>query len=446
MALADALRSAVREGELTEGARLPTVRNLAWRLKMTPGTVARAYQMVMQDGLLSGEVGRGTFVAATAAKAKAPHGLYIEPDTKVVDLGAPQLPDVGQGVAFARALRGIADRMGPDWLTYPSQRAEAPLRTAVVDWLSDRVLGPIGTEDVVLVNGGQNAISVVMQACLRGEKPIVLLEDLAYSGVRHAAALLRAEPVALEMDGEGVRPDALEAACRRHSTAQLLCLTPQGQNPTAVSMGPERRAAITRIARAHDLQIVEDDCYSVAKSQLPQLRALAPERTWYVGSLSKSVSAALRFGYVVCPTGKGETGRMVAQHAFFALARPVSDLCLDLIVSGDAEKIRASVQAELAPRLQMVVNMLGAYDISWLPGLPFVWLRMPRGWRASSFMRAAEAEGVLMRSSDTYALNHGRAPNAVRLAVSGAMPRPRFEAGIATIARLLSNPPQELSI
>ncbi|WP_461307644.1 GntR family transcriptional regulator, partial [Albidovulum sp.] len=63
LALTRCLREAVRDGSLPEGARLPPVRELAWRLGMTPGTVARAYQIATQEGLLEAAVGRGTFVA-----------------------------------------------------------------------------------------------------------------------------------------------------------------------------------------------------------------------------------------------------------------------------------------------------------------------------------------------------------------------------------------------
>jgi hypothetical protein len=51
-----------------------------------------------------------------------------------------------------------------------------------------------------------------------------------------------------------------------------------------------------------------------------------------------------------------------------------------------------------------------------------------------------------MRSADLYALNHGRAPNAVRLALSGTVPSADFEAALAALARLLANPPQELNV
>lgn len=442
LALAGALRAAIRSGELGTGAQLPPVRDLAWRLAMTPGTVARAYQIGTQEGLLSGAVGRGTFVAARMVPQAPPQ---LAPDPGIVDLRSPELPEVGQSAEFARILHRMAAHVGADWLTYPSQRAEAALRAAVAAWLADRVIGPFGPDDIALANGGQNAIGLVLQATLKGDRPVVLLEYLAYPGLRHATRLMRAEPVGVKMDQQGMRPDALDAACRRHAP-QVLCLTPQSQNPTTARMGAERRAEIAAIARAHDLQVIEDDCYSVADTDLPSLRALAPERTWYVGSLSKSVSAGLRFGYLVCPVGMGDTGRLAAQHAFFALARPVSDLCLDLLTSGAAQRFRADVLADTAARLRMVVNMLGVHDLSWQPGLPFVWLRMPQGWRASTFARMAEAEGVLMRSADEYALSHDRAPNAVRLAIAGGVPRDRFETAIAMLARLLANPPQELSV
>lgn len=443
-ALSSALRQAVQSGDLAKGTKLPPVRDLAWKLGMTPGTVARAYQIATQEGLLSGEVGRGTFVAASALPARR-LSLSAEADSTVVDLRSPQLPDVGQVAEISRSLQGLAGRIGRDWLDYPSQRAEAPLRAAVADWLGDRVMGPLGAEDIALTNGGQAALGLVMQACLKGERPVVLIEALAYPGVRQAVRAARADPVGVETDAEGMRPDALLAALAQHP-AQLLVLTPQAHNPTTAAMGGARRAEIVAIARAHNLQILEDDCWAVAALDQPTLRALAPERTWYVNSLSKSISAGLRFGFVVCPTGQGETGRLAAQHAYFALARPVSDLCLDLLSSGAAVRLRRAMLAELAERLAAVVNLLGSFDLAWRPGVPFVWLRLPRGWRASTFLRMAEAEGVLLRSADEYALTDAPAPNAVRIAVTGGLPRPRFEAAIATLARLLANPPQDMSV
>ena len=448
LALARSLREAIRSGVLPPGARLPTVRDLAWRLKVTPGTVARAYQIATAEGLLAATVGRGTFVAAAAPRLGPTQPLAMERDPAqapgLANLRAPRLPDVGQGEIFARLLAGLAPVMREGWLDYPSQLAEAPLRQAVLRWLDGRILGPAEAGDVALSTGGQNAIVLILSCVLRGDRPRVLIEDLAYPGFRHAARLARAEVRAIETDHHGLRPDALEAALRR-APAQVLCLTTEAQNPTTVRMPVERRARIAEIARAHDLQVIEDDCYSPGPSPDPTLRALAPERTWHVGSLSKTISAALRFGWIVCPVGMGRSGRLTAQHSFFALPRPVSDLCLALLTSGEGEGLRAQVQAVFADQLQGVVNVLGAHALSWQPGLPFVWLPLPSGWRASTFTRMAEAEGVLCRSADEFALAGGRAPHAVRLALNGQLTRAETEAACGVLAGLLARPPGELS-
>jgi len=452
MALSHALRDAVRRGILPEGTRLPPVRDLAWAIGVTPGTVARAYQIATQDGLLEAAVGRGTFVASRTPQLGPSEPLHTETARitaervpNLLDLRSPELPEVGQAAAFAAAFRAMADEIGPEYLDYPGLRMDQPLRAAMVQWLADRPLGEIGPEDIVLTNGGQSAITIILQCCLRGDRPVIFAEELAYPGFRHAARLNRAEVVPVALDGQGMRADALDLACRRHP-GRIVCLTPEAQNPTTARMTPERRAEIVAVARMHDLQILEDDCYSPAHDGTPALRAAAPERTWHVTSLSKSLAAGLRFGVVVAPAGRGEAARLAAQHNYFGLPRPVTDLVLRLMQSGEAQRLRQAVRAALARRLEIALNALGRHDISWQRGLSFIWVRMPSGWRASSFGREAEAAGILIRQADEYALSEGRAPNAVRIALAGSASEDRFAAAMQRLAGLLDNPPRELSV
>jgi DNA-binding transcriptional MocR family regulator len=449
LCLVRALREAISSGALPEGARLPTVRDLAWQLQITPGTVSRAYQIAIREGILQATVGRGTFVAARQPRL-APR-LALMPERNLrgqpgrCDLRSPSLPDLGQAQVLAEALRRIADQVSAEWLDYPTQIQEAPLREAVCDWLADRVLGSFSAQDIMLTHGGQNALGLVMDCCLRGDRPVVLTEELSYPGFRYAARLARAEVVGLEMDGEGVLPETLEAACRRLGP-QLLCLTPSGQNPSTARMSQGRMAAIVSIARRYNLQIIEDECYPAVDLSAPSLRALAPDRVWYMGSLSKTISAALRFGYVICPTGMGDAGRQVAQQNFFALSRLTTALVGELFATGQAGRLRTEIMADYAVRLQIVVNALGAHDLSWAAGLPFVWLRLPQGWRASTFAQSAEERGVLIRPADQYAMSTGRAPNAVRLAVAGAMSREDLQRGVQILADLLARPPGDMMV
>lgn len=452
LSLVRALREGVRRGDLAPGARLPTVRDLAWRLGVTPGTVARAYQVATQEGLLEAAVGRGTFVATQLRRLGPTEPLYRQPltdpndDDGVVDLRSPQLPDVGQTASLARVMAEAAQEVGSKYLEYPGLRRDRDCREAVLDWFMHCSVRPmIDADDLVLTLGGQNGINIVMQCCLRGDRPVVLCEELAYPGFRHAARLNRAEVVPVALDEQGMVPEALDAACRRHG-GQMVCVTPDAQNPTTVRMGHERRMALIEVARRHDLQIIEDDCYTAPVSGLDSLRALAPERAWHVTSLSKTISAGMRFGIVVAPEGMGEAGRLTAQHSYFGLPRPVTDIITRLFRSGDAMRLRQAAQEVMSRRLQMVVQSFGDQDIAWQPGLSFVWLKMPVGWRASTFTRVAEAEGVLLRSADEYVLQDGHAPNAVRIALAGGVPEERFQRAIARLGRLLERPPGDLPV
>ncbi|OYX41836.1 MAG: GntR family transcriptional regulator [Rhodobacterales bacterium 32-67-9] len=455
LALTRALRDAVRTGGLQKGTRLPPVRDLAWRLGMTPGTVARAYQIVTQEGLLEAAVGRGTFVAATQPKFGASQpllvdsvGIFARPkgdEPGPADLRSPQLPDVGQNDAIAAIYQRLAREGGFDYLGYPGLRRDLDLRLALLDWLADRNLGAFGADDIVLTQGGQNAIGLALQCCLKGARPHVILEELAYPGFRHAARLNRAEIVPVMIDGAGLSAEALDEACRR-TGARIVCVTTEAQNPTTVRMPVERRAEIVAVARHHDLQIIEDDCYSVGVATAPSLRALAPERTWHITSISKSLAAGLRFGGIVCPAGQGEPARLAAQHSYFGIARPIVDLITGLLSSGEADRLRDLTQAVFARRLEMTLNILGTFDISWQKGLAFVWLKMPDGWRASTFVREAETEGVLVRSADEYALIDGHSPNAVRIALDGASPEADFARALTAMARLLRSPPGDLPV
>ena len=154
----------------------------------------------------------------------------------------------------------------------------------------------------------------------------------------------------------------------------------------------------------------------------------------------------MRFGIVVAPEGMGEAGRLTAQHSYFGLPRPVTDIVTRLFTSGEAMRLRHAAQDVMSQRLQMVIQAFGDQDVSWQPGLSVVWLRLPLGWRASTFAREAEAEGVLLRSADEYVLQDGHAPNAVRSAMAGGVPEERFQRAIRRLVRLLENPPGDLPV
>lgn len=446
-ALADHLEKSIEDGSLPVGHQLPPVRQLAWDLGVTPGTVARAYGQLTDAGHLEAVVGRGTFVAPK--RASVADDIWSRSslqDDGTINLFSPRLPDMGQVAAVRRALRDVADGPVKDLVEYPDRAGFRPAREAVVSWLADMPLGSIGEKDVVLCHGGQNAISLVLQAALRDPHPTILVEDLSYAGFRRAAEMLRIEVVGVPCDSEGLIPEEVGRLARR-TGARLLCTSAEVHNPTGLHTPRARREAIvTACQRADNVQILEDDCYRIGPARAPGYRALWPEGAWYISSISKTITPALRIGFAVAPEGRYAELRRAAEYGFFGLARPLAEVARIVLSDPETRAITERVRSRVGAYVRAAVNMLGGFDLTWHEDVPFLWLSLPRGWRAAEFSLAAERAGIRIRSAEEFTLREGRAPHSVRIAVNGQIPLDRFEAAMATLRDLLTNPPDHMAV
>lgn len=443
-ALAEAIREGIASGQLIAGAKLPPVRDLAFRIGVTPGTVARAYGLLTDEGRLIAEVGRGTYVAGRKRNAKitdAPLSNFV--DETIADFRSSRVPDVGQGHLIDAAMMFVAQSHRRRHINYPTQETDLEAREALIDWMSLVDVGTLDADHIVLANGAQNACLMALLTILSGPAPVILAEDLAYPGVRHAARLLRATVIGVEMDEHGIIPEALAQAYREHG-GQVLVTAPQVHSPTTIQTPLARKQAIADVARSLNLMIIEDDCYVTVNMDVPSYRAILPEQSYYVSSLTKAVSGALRFGFVVAPVGQGAALRQIAQSAHYGVSQPITDMCTHLLTTGVAAKIRSDVASAVAGRVRQAVNVLGGWDIEWREDAPFIWLKLPHGWRASSFTTACEQRGILVKPADEFALPNGRAPNAVRLALGTCVSQDRFFAALAEMNALLASPAREI--
>ncbi len=455
LVLQSAIRAAIRRGDLASGTRLPPVRDLAWKIGVTPGTIARAYSRLVDDGTLTAVVGRGTFVAEAEPPApiysdfhaiahdSTPHGS--EGDRHDVSLLSPHLPSVGQAELICRLMAEVAGNPPSGVMHYPVFENHRPAREAAHAFLDTPMLGPLEPDDITLTHGGQHGISLVLQAVLTGRRPVVLVEDLSYPGYRRMAEMLRAEVVAVAIDDEGIIPEALALAARP-ADAQILCLSPEVQNPTCTAMSDARRRAIADIARACDLQILEDDCYVLGVQTRPSLRLLAPERTWHVSSIAKSITPALRLGFAIAPPTRRMALRRAAEYNSFGIGTPLADMAAKLLVHPELPALMAATRESVATYVETAAEILAGHDLTWRTDVPFLWLGLPVGWRASAFCRAAEAAGVKLRAAEEYAARDANAPHAVRFAINAGVSLKSFGAAIGRLRALLDNPTERMGV
>lgn len=420
---------AIASGTLRPGDRLPPQRRLAGLLDVDLTTVTRAYAEARHRNLLDAVTGRGSFVS-TRKEQSGP----------LIDLSM-NIPPSPNGVRLTELMqRGLGDvlaRSNADLLmSYHGGPGMLADRAAGAAWL-EPILGRIEPARLLIAPGAQPAL-VALLSLLAAPGQTILAEPLTYPGLLAAARHCRLRIVPVEADAEGIRPDALEEAVRAHAP-RLLCLTPTIQNPTTGTLSRARRDAILAIALAHDLRIIEDDPYSLlAADAPPALAALAPERCYYVGTLSKILTPGLRTAFVVLPPGESLDPLVATLRMLMQMPAPLmTALATHWIRVGAAQDLLAGVRREATARQALAQRLLPESARLHPNGL-HIWQPLPPHWDRYRLIEAARQEGLGVTPSDAFSVD-GRAPDAVRISLGGVPERVRLAQALETLAAIIRN-------
>jgi DNA-binding transcriptional MocR family regulator len=438
-ALAQAITDAVSAGELPPGHRLPPQRDLAFRLGVTVGTVTRAYALAEQQGLVQGEVGRGTFVRSGAEDSGFVN-LVVDGSGNEIKLTVNSQPDDHAKTLLGQALARLAQQPGIGGLLDYTPRVGLPAhRSSAARW-AGRV-GFTAVPATTLITAGAHQAIAVALAAFATAGDTVLTEALVYSGINHIAARFGIRLHGLALDAEGIVPDALEEACRQGG-ARMLLLNPTNHNPTTATMSEARRQEIVSIARRHDLIIVEDDVYGrLPEDRPPPFAKLAPERTIYITSASKTVAPGLRFGVLVAPPDLFDRLADIQVDLFLmcpALSAAVFHLWLE---DGTADELAGRQRAEAIARQEIAGELLHGIEYQAAPTSYHLWLPLAAPWRSTAFVEAVKAEGVLIDPAFLFAVNRPSEPHAARISLSAAASHERLRQALVIIRRTLEAGP-----
>ncbi len=190
----------------------------------------------------------------------------------------------------------------PAALDYGEVAGYRPLRELIAVRMALQGMS-VDPDHLLVSNGSQQGIDLVARLLL-DPGDAILIEAPTFLGALQTFAAYEVEYLAVPVDGNGLRIDALE---RVLATAprplKLLYTIPTFQNPTGATLSRQRREAVLSLARAHNLVIVEDDPYGELRydgETVPPLRALDPDVV-YLGTFSKTIAPGLRVGWIAAP-------------------------------------------------------------------------------------------------------------------------------------------------
>ncbi len=298
-AVESALRTAIRDGQLAPGLRLPSSRDLAAQLGVARGTVTAAYGQLADEGYLTARRGAGTTVAATLRVPAPPPAPAPTAQRWRYDLrpGLPALSEFPRA-EWAAATRAALTELPDEAFGYPDPAGLAELRTELAAYLG-RVRAVTSTAaDLVITHGSAEGLSVLAAVLRADGHETIAMEDPGHPG---QADLLREHglrPTPVPVDCDGIVVSALPPGCR------AVVVTSAHQFPVGTTLHPRRRHALLAWARAHDGVVIEDDYDAEHRYDRPALRAMQamdPARVVYMGSVSKTLAPALRLGWLVLP-------------------------------------------------------------------------------------------------------------------------------------------------
>jgi DNA-binding transcriptional MocR family regulator len=428
--LADTLEQAIRSGRLAAGSQLPTHRDLSKRLGVAVSTISRAYAEASRRGLIDGAVGRGTFVLPTGRESE--NGSNRDGLRPLERLYLPLSDGTGgrlRGALAALIAKGDLN----DLAHYQPPQGQLEHRSAGAAWL--RELGvEVPADDVYAVSGGQTALMTIFLGLAR-PGDTVLTEELTWPGALSVGRLtgIRLMPVAI--DDEGMVPDVFDVACQT-LRPRFVYTMPTLHNPTTATASLGRRKEIVRIARTHNVLIVEDDAYGfLIEPRATPYCQLARDITDYLTSMSKSIAPALRVGFMAVPPRLHKALR-AAMRATTTMVSPVLlELTTNMINSGAGREAIQFQTAAARQRQRLAASILGQDGPA--PTSLHYWLRLPPDMRNSAFVADALASGVAVTPGDVFAVIPGQDPGGVRLCLCAEPSQARVEQALSTLAGLL---------
>ncbi len=298
-AVESALRTAIRDGQLAPGLRLPSSRDLAAQLGVARGTVTAAYGQLTAEGYLTARRGSGTSVASSlGGPVTSPTPVPpARPWRYDLRSGLPALSEFPRA-EWVAATRSALTELPDEALGYPDPAGLLELRAELTAYLGRVRAVSASAEDMVITHGGAEALSM-MTAVLRTHGHTAIgVEDPGHPGQLDLLREPGLRPVPIPVDAAGIVVSALPQEVR------AVVVTAAHQFPLGVALNPARRHALLAWARSRDGLVIEDDYDAEHRYDRPALRAMQamdPARVAYLGSVSKTLAPALRLGWLVLP-------------------------------------------------------------------------------------------------------------------------------------------------
>ena len=380
-----------------------------------------------------------------ASEIRALFSVVSRPEVVSLAGGMPNLKDLPLE-SLAETAKSLILTSGAQALQYGSGQGWEPLREQLVSVMTyDGIIGA-DPDDVVITTGSQQALDLMAELFINAGD-VVLAESPSYVGALGCFRARQADVVHVDLDEDGLIPEALEETIRRLKSAgraiKFLYTIPNFQNPAGVTLTLERRQRIAEICMREHVLILEDNPYGLLgfhSDPLPAIHSFSPEGVVYLGSVSKMFAPGMRIGWALAPHAI-RAKLILASEAAILSPGMFGQMFLSSYLNNYDWYGQVKVyRAMYAERCKAMLDALDEYmpECSWTKpvGGFYTWVTLPEGLNARSMLpRAVKAQVAYVSGTAFY--YDGRGTDHMRL--SFCYPEPdRIRAGVRRLAGVVN--------
>jgi DNA-binding transcriptional MocR family regulator len=441
--LAGWLREGIATGRLKAGERLPATRELASYLGLNRATVSAAYALLDEDHLLSGHVGKGSFVRPVTTEPSQAIAANVGPFPSAAISFTTSRPSAALFPvdAFRQSCLDVLDSAHmAQILQLGAPQGYTPLRQYLMDEARRTGMAAAG-DDVLVTSGCQQALDLVQRMLVADRPGPVAMEDPVYAGIRNVFPSPR---VAVPVTIDGLNLAALERLLATERPRALV-VTPSFQNPTGCSLGLAERRRVVELAQRARCLVIENDIYSdlrYAGQPEPALKQIDAEGNVLVlKSFSKAAFPGLRVGWIIGPKAMIARLTEIRQWCDLHTDQLSQAVLLRFAESGRLERHRQQMCAAGGLRLAAVLaacerHLPAGSRFSRPSGGMNLWVELPGGLDTASLLDEACRRGVSYLPGSVFAVQSA-APSALRLSFAGLEPS-QIEEGLRILGRLFA--------
>jgi DNA-binding transcriptional MocR family regulator len=358
-------------------------------------------------------------------------------------------PIFGQQTLVKNALNELALDLNAveEVMTYAPQGVQKH-KKVFMTWLASKHI-KIDADDIVFTQGAQQGIYTCLQVLTR-EKDYLMHEALAYPGFFRAIDASRVTPLAIPMTSDGLDLQVMESYCQEFKP-KALYITPNMQNPTNVQYSAQMLAEIVSLSRQYDFYIIEDDVnYCLPENWRVPLQQQAPDRVFYLSSLSKYVAGGLRVAYALVPP-QWQAAFNLSLHSQCWMVSTLSIEVAARFLANEGFKHNQLLLAnEMRYRQGAFLAFAERHGLSIKGGGLNVWLALPNNINMNQFSGFCASKSIKVRTADLFShpMSTLSPANGLRVSLGGFNTRADFDVGLAMFesALLEFNRQQEVVI